>query len=98
MMLLLSLFSVSINNDTYTIIGEIVRNALNLLLNSIDREANQNEVVRLLNDISYDGDNSNLGKFYRKCMRTEWSFFCNSIIKVFSGKVSNFDAFTMSML
>ena len=30
-------------------------------------------------------------------MRKEWSLLCGSFIKVFSGKVFNYDAFTMSM-
>ena len=51
----------------------------------------------MLDSINYVGETQNLGKIYRKGMRKEWSLFCDSIIKVFSGKVSNFDAFTTSM-
>lgn len=40
---------------------------------------------------------SNLGKIIRRHMRKERSFLCDSIIKVFSGKVSNYDDFTMSI-
>ena len=39
----------------------------------------------------------NFGEVARRYLRREWSYFFDSIIKVFSGKVSNFDAITTSM-
>ena len=51
----------------------------------------------MLRDMHYNGDLSNLGQILRRHMRKEWSFLCDTFIKVFSGKVSNYDAFTMSM-
>ena len=37
---------------------------------------------------------ANLGKIVRKNLWKEWSYFFDSLIKVFSGKISNFDAIT----
>ena len=88
-------FSLKIVN--YIISGEDVRVVLRMSENTHDKEPYNVEILDMLDSINYLGDTSNLGKIYRKCMRKEWSFFCDAIIKVFSGKISNFDAFTTSM-
>ena len=88
---------VMINNVNYDITGETVRAALNLPRNSTNRLPNDNEILQMLRDMHYNGDMSNLGQILRRHMRKKWSFLCDSIIKVFSGKVSNYDAFTMSI-
>ena len=59
--------------------------------NSTDRLPTDNEIFGMLRDMHYNGDMSNLGQIFRCHMRKEWSFLCDSIIKVFSGKVSNYD-------
>ena len=89
--------SVSINGTSYNINGETVRAALHLPKNSTDRLPSDSEIVSMLRDMHYNGDLSCLGQILRRYMRKEWSFLCDSFIKVFSGKVSNYDAFTMSM-
>ena len=89
--------TVMINDVNYNINGETVRAALKLPRNSTDRVPTDDEIVRMLRDMHYNGDLSNLGQILRRHIRKEWSFLCNSFIKVFSGKVSNYDAFTMSM-
>ena len=89
--------SVIINGVSFNIDGETVRVALNLPRNSTDRLPNDSEIVSMLRNMHYNGDLSNLGQILRRHMRKEWSFLCDSFIKVFSGKVSNYDAFTMSM-
>ena len=88
---------VSINGNDYAVNGEVVRNALKLPANSIDRLPTENEILRMLEDMHYNGDMSNLGQILRRHMRKEWSFLCYSIIKVFYGKLSNYDAFAMSI-
>ena len=46
----------------------------------------------MLNKINYVTPDVNLGKIVRKNLRKEWSYFFDSLIKVFSGKISNFDS------
>ena len=48
----------------------------------------------MLNEINYAVPDANLGKMVRKNLRKEWSYFFDSLIKVFSEKISNFDAVT----
>lgn len=48
--------------------------------------------------MGYSLETDNLGRNKRKGLRKEWSFFCDSLIKVFSGKITTFDAITNSML
>ena len=45
-------------------------------------------------EINYAIPDGNLGKIFRKNLRKEWSYLFDSAIKVFSGKISNFDAIT----
>ncbi|KAK1385096.1 hypothetical protein POM88_022831 [Heracleum sosnowskyi] len=52
----------------------------------------------MLNSINYSLPMANLSKIQRRGMVKEWSFFFDVILKVFSGKVSNYDAVTFSML
>ena len=56
------------------------------------------EIVAMLNFINYSLSTENLGKIVRKGLVKEWSYLCDAFIKCFSGKISNFDAITHSML
>ena len=53
----------------------------------------------MLSDLNYAVTPSSvyLGEVARRYLRREWSYFFDSIIKVFSQKVSNFDSITTSM-
>ena len=48
----------------------------------------------MLNEINYVVPDANLGKIVRKNLRKEWSYFFDSLIKVFSSKINYFDAIT----
>ena len=54
----------------------------------------------MLSDLNYvvTPSSVHLGEVAIRYLRREWSYFFDFIIKVFSGKVSNFDAITTSML
>ena len=93
----IKILSVVVKDNTYAITGETVPKALKLLENSTDRVPDDLEIVRMLVDMNYNGDMYNFGQIYRRCIRNKWTFLCDSIIKAFSGKVSNFDAFTTSI-
>ena len=77
----------------------VLSDALRLPENNCSAMASDEEVRQMLSDINYDVTPSsvNLGEVSRRYLRREWSYFFDSIIKVFSGKVSNFDAITTSM-
>ena len=72
---------------------------LRLPENNCSSLASDEEVRQILSDINYvvTPSSVNLGEVSRRHLRREWSYFFNSIIKVFSGKVSNFDVITTSM-
>ena len=61
--------SVVINNVSYDITGETIRAALNHPRNSTNRVPNDNELLRMLKDMHYNGDMSNLGQILRRHMR-----------------------------
>ena len=57
----------------------------------------EQKIRTMLREIYYVEPNANLGKIVRNGCRKEWSYFYDSIINVFSGKISNFDAITTIM-
>ncbi|KAK1356234.1 hypothetical protein POM88_049490 [Heracleum sosnowskyi] len=65
---------------------------------TFQEKRNDSDVVNMLNSINYALPTSNLSKIQRRCKVKEWSFFFDAILKVFSGKISNYDAVTFSML
>ena len=48
----------------------------------------------MLGEINYVEPEANLGKIVRKNLRTEWSYFFDCLIKIFTEKIRNFDAIT----
>ena len=56
------------------------------------------DVSSMLDSIGYSFDSASLGSIRRKGLRKEWSFLGDAFIKVFSGKISNFDAITSSLV
>ena len=83
---------------TYTITTTALGEVLMLPQNNISAIALDEDVIQMLKDTNYALTPSSvkLGEVVRRNYRREWSYFFDSIIKVFSGKVSNFDAFTTS--
>ena len=84
---------------SYNLSTSVLGNALRHPENKCSSLASDEEVRHMLNDINYAMTPSsvNLGEVARRHLRREWSYFFDSIIKVFSGKVRNFDAVTTSM-
>ena len=83
----------------YSISTSVLNDALRLPENNCSAMASDEEVRQMLSDINYvvTPSSINLGDVARRYLRREWIYFFDSIIKVFSGKVSNFDAITTSM-
>ena len=56
------------------------------------------DIINMLNFMNYALSTSKLSDIRRLDLRKEWSFMCDVVTKVFSGKVSNFDLVNISML
>ena len=84
---------------SYTITTTVLEEDLRLPLNNSFAIASDEDIRKMLIDLNYalTPSSFNLGDVARRYFRREWSYFFDSIIKVFSGKVSNFDAITTSM-
>ena len=52
----------------------------------------------MFNSLGYSLNSSSLGSVRRKGLRKEWSFLTDAFIKVFSGKISNFDDITYALV
>ena len=80
--------------NTFSINGDILRSCLHFLANTHAKPPSETDISKMLTEINYVAPHANLGKIVRKTLRKEWSYFFDSLIKVFSGKISNFDAIT----
>ena len=91
--------SFTCKGKSFPISSSSMREALRLSENNCSANASDEEVRQMLRDLNYVVTPSSvlLGEVARRYLRREWSYFFDSIIKVFSGKVSNFDAITTSM-
>ena len=86
--------SFNLKGSLYSINGDILNTCLNFPPNTHAKSPTETNIRTMLNEINYDVPDANLGKIVRKNLRKEWSYFFDSLIKVFSEKISNFDAIT----
>ena len=84
----------NLKGNLYSINGDVLNACLNLPANTHAKSPIELDIRKMLTEINYDVPDANLGKIVRKNLRKEWSYFFDSLIKVFSGKISNFDAIT----
>ena len=77
----------------------MLKDALRLPENNSSAIASDEDVMKMLTELNYvvTPSSVHLGEVARRYLRREWSYFFDSIINIFSGKVSNFDAITTSM-
>ena len=90
--------SFSLQGNNYVVNSDVLTACFKLPENNCLNVPSDAEIVAMLNSINYALSTENLGKIVRKGMVKEWSYFCDAFIKTFSGKISNFDAVTHSML
>ena len=84
----------NLKGNSYSINGDVLNASLNLPANTHAKSPSEVDIRKMLNEINYVVPDANLGKIVRKNLRKEWSYFFDSLIKVFSEKISNFDAIT----
>lgn len=70
---------------------------MKLPINNVDARPNDIQITDMLDARQYSNE-INLGNVLRIHMRKEWSFFFDSITKVFSGKITNYIAVNYAML
>ena len=83
-----------LKGNSYSINADILSTCLNLPPDTHTTSPNETEIRTMLGEINYAEPEANLGKIVRKNLRKEWSYFFDCLIKVFTGKISNFDAIT----
>ena len=84
----------NLKGNLYSIKGDVLNSCLNLPANTHAKSPIELEIRIMLNEINYIAPDANLGKIVRKNLRKKWSYFFDSLIKIFSGKISNFDVIT----
>lgn len=82
--------------NLYSFNSLILREYLELLCN-YDAMPKESDIRSMLEHVNYVIPFANLGEIVRKNLCKELSYFFDAIIKVVSGKISNFDAIITSM-
>ncbi|WOG85173.1 hypothetical protein DCAR_0104360 [Daucus carota subsp. sativus] len=83
-----------INGKSYTITPSLINEALHLPNANFETLPTDEEIISMLNSIKYASEISHLGQVRRPYLRKEWSYFFDTLIKVFTGKCSGFDSIT----
>ncbi|KAL8157051.1 hypothetical protein AgCh_001954 [Apium graveolens] len=88
----------TLKGNNYCINSDIIRACFQLPENNTLVPHTDTDVSSMIISMGYSFDPSRLGEVRRKGLRKEWSFLCDSFIKVFPGKISNFDDVTYSLV
>ncbi|KAK1392282.1 hypothetical protein POM88_011338 [Heracleum sosnowskyi] len=88
----------TIQGNEYIVNSDVLQACLHLPENNCSALPTYTEMINMLNSINYSLPTDNLGKIIRRGLVREYSYLADAFIKVFSGKISNFDALTNSML
>ncbi|KAK1388137.1 hypothetical protein POM88_016315 [Heracleum sosnowskyi] len=88
----------TLQGNEYIVNSDVLQACLHIPENNCDALPTITEMVNMLNSINYSLPTDNLGRIIRRGLVREYSYLADAFIKVFSGKISNFDALTNSML
>ncbi|KAK1385869.1 hypothetical protein POM88_023604 [Heracleum sosnowskyi] len=88
----------TLQGNEYIVNSDVLQACLHIPENDCNALPTFTEMVNMLNSINYSLPTDNLGKIIRRGLVREYSYLADAFIKVFSGKISNFDALTNSML
>ncbi|KAK1385076.1 hypothetical protein POM88_022811 [Heracleum sosnowskyi] len=88
----------TIQGKEYIVNSDVLQACLQIPENNCNALPTYTEMINMLNSINYSLPTDNLGKIIRRGLVKEYSYLADAFIKVFSGKISNFDALTNSML
>ncbi|KAK1401887.1 hypothetical protein POM88_001492 [Heracleum sosnowskyi] len=88
----------TLQGNEYLVNSDVLQACLHIPDNNCDALPSNTEITTMLNSINYSLPTDNLGRIIRRGLVREYSYLADAFIKVFSGKISNFDALTNSML
>ncbi|KAL8104980.1 hypothetical protein AgCh_028948 [Apium graveolens] len=89
--------TLSIKGKEHCINCDIIKACFNFPDNTTTNPHTDDDIVNLFNSMAMP-PTTKLSEIRRLGLRKEWSFFCDVVTKVFSGKVSNFDSANTIML
>jgi len=93
--------SFDLQQSRFVITPALLETVLRLPANNTNEPPSDVQIREMLVETGYvcsDPNTINLNTIEKKGYRKEWSYFFDTIIKVFSGKVSNFNSITRPML
>ena len=88
----------TIKGKEFCVNSDIVKACFKILDNTVTSPHTDTLIVNMLNSMGYALSTSKLSEIRRLGLRKEWSYLCDVVTKVFSGKISNFDSVNISML
>lgn len=83
----------NIKGKSYTITpSAVINEALHLPLSNFENLPTDEELISMLKYIKYASTISQSSQITRKCLRKEWSYFFDTLTRVFTGKCSGYNA------
>ncbi|KAL8114648.1 hypothetical protein AgCh_021492 [Apium graveolens] len=90
--------TLTIKGNELCINSDVIKACFKIPDYNVTSPYNDTDITNMLNSMHYALPTSKLSDIRRMGLRKEWSFMCDVVTKVFSGKVSNFDSVNISML
>ncbi|KAL8133958.1 hypothetical protein AgCh_009143 [Apium graveolens] len=90
--------TLTIKGKELCINSDVVKTCFKIPDNTVTSPHTDTDIVNMFNSLKYALPTSKLSEIRRLGLRKEWSYLCDVVTKVFSGKISNFDSVNISML
>ncbi|XP_074335288.1 uncharacterized protein LOC141672569 [Apium graveolens] len=81
-----------IQGKSYILTPSVINEALHLPNSNFENLPSDDEISIMLYSIKYASKTTQLGQINRKYLRKEWSYFFDTLTKVFTGKCGGYDA------
>lgn len=83
---------IKIKGKSYTITSSVINEALHFPNSNFQSLPTDEELNSMLRNIKYASTISQSSQINRKCLRKEWSYFFDTLTRVFTGKCGGYDA------
>ena len=90
--------TLTIKGNELCINSDVIKACFKIPDNNVTSPHTDTDLINMLNSMHYALPTTKLSDIRRMGLRKEWSFMCDVVTKVFSGKISNFDSVNISML
>ena len=90
--------TLTIKGNEFCINSDVIKACFKIPDNNVTSPHTDTDIINMLNSMHYALPTNKLSDIRRLGLRKEWSYLCDVVSKVFSGKIGNFDSVNISML